>query len=149
MKVKFLWIPMIALISLNVFAAEVEWTDDFDAALKQAKEEDKLLLVNFSGSDWCFWCKKLSNEVFSMDEFKTYAEKKLILFVADFPKAIQQSDALKTQNQNLARKFEVRGFPTVFLLDGDGNVVAKTGYREGGAGNYVKHLETLKEGKFK
>ncbi len=149
MKVNILWISMIALLSLNLFAGEMKWQDDFNATLKQAKEEDKLVLVNFSGSDWCYWCKKLSNEVFSKDDFKTYAKDNLVLFIADFPKGTQQSQVLKAQNENLARKYGVRGFPTIFLLDGDGNTVAQTGYQEGGAANYVKHIETLKKGKFK
>lgn len=149
MKMKWLWTALLTLLAFNLFAGDVKWGEDFNTALKQAKEQDKLVLLNFSGSDWCFWCKKLNNEVFSQEDFLNYAKDNLVLMVADFPKAKQQSKALKTQNEKLMREFGVRGFPTIFLIDADGKIVATTGYREGGAAKYVNHLESLKEGKFK
>ena len=62
------------------------WTDDFDAAKKQAAAEGKMLLVDFSGSDWCVWCKKLDREVFAKPEFLDGVKKDFVLVMIDSPK---------------------------------------------------------------
>src|SRR5712671_809845 len=76
------------------------WDDDYAKALAQAKAEKKLLLMDFTGSDWCGWCIKLDKEVFSKPEFKEYAKKSLVLVEVDFPRAKEQSETLKKANQN-------------------------------------------------
>ena len=123
--------------------AENGWMTDFDAALKLAKKDKKTLLVDFTGSDWCRWCILLDKEVFAQKAFQDYAAKNLILVKIDFPKNIKQSDAVKKQNRALAEKYKIAGYPTILLINGNGKVVAKTGYRAGGAENYVKHLQGL------
>ncbi len=126
--------------------AEDDWQTDFDAAQKQAAAEEKPLLLNFSGSDWCGWCIKLDKEVFSKEEFQSYADSDLVLVELDFPRRKPQSDELKEQNRALAEKYGVRGFPTILLLSPDGELIAQTGYRRGGPEAYVEHLkELLKE----
>ncbi len=120
-----------------------EWTEDYKAALKTAKEKNMPVLVNFTGSDWCGWCVRLDKEVFSRKDFQKYAKKNLILLKIDFPRSRKQSDELKKQNEKLAGKFGIRGFPTILILDEDGKVLAQTGYQPGGAKNYVKHLKKL------
>ena len=118
------------------------WMTDFQAAQQLAEKENKILLVDFSGSDWCGWCIKLDKEVFSQDAFKKYAEKNLVLVLIDFPRNKWQTPAQKEANNALAKKYGVRGFPTVLLLKPDGSVIVKTGYRRGGARAYVKFLES-------
>ncbi len=117
------------------------WTDDYEIATKSAKKYKRPILVNFTGSDWCGWCKKLKREVFSRQSFKDYASKNLVLLEIDFPRSKTQSQKVKTQNQTLARKYGIRGYPTIILIDGNGNEIARTGYREGGPGKYVEHLK--------
>jgi len=121
---------------------ELNWTTNLEQAIEQAKKENKAVLVNFTGSDWCVWCKKLSGEVFSQDEFAEYAKENLILVMLDFPRSIQQPDEIKAYNQSLAKKYGIRGFPTILIFNSSGNMVAKTGYQQGGAANYVKHIES-------
>jgi protein disulfide-isomerase len=121
----------------------IDWGDDMDAALKQAKESDKLVLASFSGSDWCGWCIKLDKEVFLKEAFEAFAKENFILFQADFPRNVEQDAALKASNQALAGKYAVRGFPTVLLLNAKGEVVARTGYQRGGPEAYIKHLKEL------
>jgi thioredoxin-related protein len=117
------------------------WQTDFAAAKAKAKAENKLMLVDFTGSDWCGWCKKLVAEVFSKDAFKTEAPKEFVLVELDYPTpAKKQSDELKKQNRELLAKYKVQGYPTILVMDADGKVVAKTGYRQGGPEEYVKHL---------
>ena len=122
------------------FAAEGLWQTDFKAAQAKAKQEKKYLLVDFTGSDWCGWCIKLHNEVFDKEPFKAEAPKQFVLVELDFPHEKEQSDDLKKQNKELAEKYKVEGFPTVLVMDAEGQVIARTGYREGGPEEYLKQL---------
>ena len=82
--------------------SETGWMTDFAAAQKLAKETKKPMLVDFTGSDWCPWCIRLDKEVFAQKAFRDYAAGNLILVKIDFPRGIQQSDAIKKHNQELA-----------------------------------------------
>ena len=126
----------------EVKKAEVHtnWITDFEEAKRLAAEKKVPILADFSGSDWCGWCMKLDGEVFSRSAFKEYAKDNLVLFLADFPAAKPQPEELKKQNQGLAEKYGVRGFPTVFLMDSKGEVLVRMGYMRGGAEAYVKHI---------
>ncbi len=120
-----------------------EWIIDYKQALAVAKSEGKPVLVNFTGSDWCIWCKRLVNEVFSKDEFINYAKENLVLLKLDFPRSLPQTPQEKQQNEELAKKFSITGFPTIVILDKDGKEKARTGYQQGGAEKYVEHLQEL------
>ena len=115
---------------------DLNWTTDLGKALQLAKQENKAVLVNFTGSDWCKWCFKLSDEVFSQDEFKEYADKNLVLVKVDFPEHKEQTNQTKMYNKSLAKKFGVQGFPTIIIINSGGRMVAKTGYQAGGPVNY-------------
>jgi thioredoxin-related protein len=124
-------------------AEDNPWTTDFDAAKTKAKSEDKLLLVSFVGSDWCGWCKKLKHEVFDQKAFGTQASKDFVLVELDFPRNTPLSPSLKEQNAKLQKEYGVHGFPTVYLMDAEGHVVAHTGYQAGGPDKYLKLLKSL------
>ena len=119
----------------------LNWKTDLNQALATAKQENKVVLINFTGSDWCQWCKRLNDEVFSKEEFEKFANKNLVLVKVDFPRYIEQSNATKYYNQKLANMFGVKGFPTVILLDKDGRGILKTGYVRGGVDNYIQQLK--------
>ncbi len=119
--------------------------EDFEAAKKEAAAFKQPIFAFFTGSDWCGWCMKLRSEALDTKEFEKFAADNLILFEADFPRGKKQSSSLKKQNEALAAKYGVRGYPSVFLLDADGKVLGKTGYQQGGAEAYVKHLQELLE----
>jgi protein disulfide-isomerase len=122
---------------------KLNWKTNLEQAVAQAKKDNKAVLVNFTGSDWCIWCKRLNSEVFSQKEFEEYASKNLVLVRLDFPRDIQQTEATKLYNNTLAQKYGIQGFPTILILNGNGDLVAKTGYQPGGAANYVKHIESF------
>jgi protein disulfide-isomerase len=124
-------------------AGENNWYEDFEAAKAEAAATGKYLFLNFSGSDWCGWCIKLDDEVLNQKPFLNYAKDHLVLTVLDFPRSKKQSQALQSQNQNLAREFGIMGFPTIVILDSQGQLVAKTGYRRGGAETYVMHINSI------
>lgn len=119
------------------------WQTDYAAALKQAAEENKYVLVDFSGSDWCSWCMKLEREVFSKPEFIAYAEENLIMVLVDFPQYKAQSEEQRAANQGLANKYGVQGFPTVLVQNPQGKTIERTGYQPGGAENYVEYLKSV------
>ncbi|GIV45992.1 MAG: hypothetical protein KatS3mg036_0810 [Ignavibacterium sp.] len=120
----------------------LDWETNLETALQKAQKENKTVLVNFTGSDWCIWCQRLSNEVFSQSEFEKFAKENLILVKIDFPKNIEQSMEIKMYNNQLAQRFGVEGFPTIFLLNKNGDVILQTGYQPGGPVNYVNHLKS-------
>ena len=122
------------------------WTDDFEAAKEQAEKEGKLLLVDFSGSDWCGWCKKLDSEVFAKPEFLKGVKKDFVLVMIDSPrdKSLLSEKAAK-QNPELQKKYGISGYPTVLIMDAAGEVLDKTGYRDGGAKAYVKYLMDVRK----
>jgi protein disulfide-isomerase len=134
------FIIIIFALSLSLSATAQNWETDYGAALTKAKEENKSLLLNFTGSDWCGWCMRLDREVFSQEAFKKYAEENLVLVKLDFPKRKKLSEAEQAQNQGLAQKHGIRGFPTILLLNADQQVLLTTGYRAGGPEKYVEHL---------
>jgi disulfide reductase len=121
----------------------LSWETDLGAAIAKAKQENKTVLVDFTGSDWCKWCFKLNDEVFSHSEFEDFAKDNLVLVKVDFPQNIQQSNETKMYNNSLMQKFGVTGFPTIILLNSSGKVLAVTGYQTGGAANYVSHLKSF------
>jgi len=121
------------------------WLDNFETAQKEAEAFNQPILAFFTGSDWCGWCKKLRSEALDAKAFKTFAADNLILFEADFPRGKKLSEKVKKQNSALAAKYEVRGYPTVFLLDAEGKQLGRTGYMQGGSEAYVKHLKELLE----
>ena len=145
----------LAVWSCNVFAAPAAsepvsekkadgvWLTDMAEAQAAAREQKKAIFVDFTGSDWCPWCVRLHDEVLKQKPFLDYAAKNLVLLLVDFPRDKWQTPAQKKANEALAQKYGIQGYPTILLLDADGKVIGKTGYRRGGAGPYVKHLEEL------
>ena len=93
------------------------WTVDLEAAYAEHKKTGKPIMANFTGSDWCGWCIRLSKAVFVKDEFKEWADENVILLELDFPRRKKLPDNLRLQNQNLQQAFGVRGFPTVWVFD--------------------------------
>lgn len=117
------------------------WLTHYDSALDRAKAENKVILMDFSGSDWCGWCKKLDREIFATAEFTDYADKKLVLLKVDFPKKVRLSAEQEKHNMALARKYDIEGFPTVILLDSAENVIGTLGYMQGGPRAFIAELE--------
>jgi protein disulfide-isomerase len=120
-----------------------KWETDFKLAKQRAKAENKALLLDFTGSDWCGWCIKLKKEVFDQPAFQEYARKNLIMVELDFPRSKELDPKEKEQNQKLAQEYQIEGYPTIILLNARGREVARTGYQEGGPEKYVDHVKEL------
>jgi thioredoxin-related protein len=141
-RVAFLACALCALC-LGSARAEAKWLSDFRKAQEEAKAGHKLLLLDFTGSDWCGWCMRLKAEVFSQPEFEEYAKNNLVLMTVDFPRAKPLSSDLRKQNVELAQRFQVEGFPTIVVLNGDGQQVGLLGYVPGGPGAFINQLKKL------
>ena len=115
------------------------WINDATVASQLSQKTGAPILLFFTG--WCGWCVRLHNEVLSKAEFKAWAmQKGVILLEVDFPRRKQQSDALKQQNASLQQQFEVRGFPTVYVIKGQS--FAKLGYEAGGPKAWIAKVES-------
>jgi thioredoxin-related protein len=150
---RFIFFAVAACFALHApagSAAAPGWLDDYQKAQQEAKASNKLLLLNFTGSDWCGWCIKLDKDVFSQPDFKEYASKNLVLVELDFPwpgrsRWQGQAAELKKQNQELARQYDVHGFPTLIVLDGNGQKVWRfEGYLPDE--ELIEQLEKLRKG---
>jgi thioredoxin-related protein len=132
------------LALLQASAGELQWMTDLPKAQEKAKAEKKLVMLDFTGSDWCGWCIKLHKEVFSQAEFSEYAAKNLVLVEVDFPRSKQQSAELKSANQALQSKYKIEGYPTIIVLNSDGKKVGELGYQPGGPKAFIAELDKLK-----
>jgi protein disulfide-isomerase len=144
---KFSPFALSALLALSgmlaTSQAAQQWETNYQAALEQAAKESKMVLLDFTGSDWCGPCIKLKKDTFSKPEFQKFAEEKLVLVELDFPRSKAQGAELKKQHQELAEKFGIEGFPTLVLLSSQGTEVARNvGYLAGGPEGFSKWVES-------
>ena len=114
------------------------WLTSYEQAKTLSRQSGKPILMDFTGSDWCVYCKKLKKEVFNKSEFETWARENVVLLELDFPKYGDQSDVLRRQNDELKQKFNISSYPTVLLVDANENVIGKMGYRQGGPAPWIQ-----------
>jgi len=137
----FLFAAVLVLGTSNLSAQ-----GNLEDALNQAKESNKHVLINFSGSDWCRSCILLKKTILNTSEFKAFADKELVILDVDFPrlKKNRLSKEQTAKNEALAEKYNKKGqFPTIILLDKEGKVVGKTGYKKLSPAQYIAHIESI------
>jgi thioredoxin-related protein len=128
-------------------AEESGWLTDYKQAQQQAKANNKILLLDFTGSDWCGWCKKFDREVLLKPEFKDFARDNLVIVELDFPRAKPQPPELRKQNRELAQQYEIVGFPTIVVLSADGQKLWRyDGYFPDGPAAFIAQLQKLRKG---
>ena len=120
------------------------WTEDYEAAMAEAKADGKMVIADFTGSDWCRWCVRLEKEVFETAEFRDWSKDNAILLKVDFPRRTPQPARIKLQNKRLLKKYakQIKGYPTILVLNPQGDVVARTGYVKGGPQAWLAELES-------
>jgi thioredoxin-related protein len=137
------FLSVLLLLSL----AQPSWFTNFEKGKTAAAASNKLIVLNFSGSDWCGPCIRLKKEIFSSDAFANYAAEKLVLVNADFPR--YKKNALPKQqvkeNEALAEKYNSSGkFPFTVLLDANGNVLKQwEGLPDESAEQFVDEIKTF------
>lgn len=131
----------------SVLAAGPKWMTNLDEAKKVALKENKHLLVDFTGSDWCGYCIKLEDEVFTKPEFAEFA-KDYVLVRLDYPKRKKLSSSETKRNAEAAKKFKVQGYPTVYIINAKTDEVlgGGSGYSPGsGPKDYIKQFGDIKK----
>jgi len=125
-------------------AQEPVWQRNLSGLLKQAGAENKLVLLNFTGSDWSQWCIKFDQEVLGSPKFGAYINQKLKFIRVDFPQHTPMSDDLKRANIALADHFKIDNYPTCILLDSSGKELGRqVGYLPGGPDVFIAELESF------
>lgn len=120
------------------------WRSDFPGALKQTRAENKLVLLDFTGSDWCPTCIRFDHDVLSTEKFAAYASTKLELVKLDFPRHSPQSPELARANAALGRQFRIEGYPTLILLNADGKELGRQlGGFSGGPEAFIAELDSF------
>lgn len=136
---------LLAFILLTTTAFAGGWGDNYKAALATAAKENKKVLLDFTGSDWCGWCIRLKKETFDQPSFKEYADKNLILVEVDFPQGKTLAPEIKKQNDTLQEQYQVQGFPTLVLLSPEGKLLKQqSGYIPGGPKGFMDWVNSAK-----
>jgi len=134
------------ILILAGFSNGFSQINQLEKAAQLAKQENKLIFMNFSGSDWCRSCMMLKQSILNTAEFESFANDKLVLVDVDFPrKKKNRLNKKQTQyNEKLAEKYNKEGqFPTIIILDSDLNIVARTKYKHLSPTQYIDHIKTL------
>jgi thiol-disulfide isomerase/thioredoxin len=92
----------------------------FSQAMAQAKASNKLLLLHFTGSDWCPYCQYLDHEVISTSSFQKFSAENFVFVTLDFPHSTSLPQDVKDQNEGLSRRYNITGFPSLLVADVDG-----------------------------
>ena len=138
-------LSLLLLGTLSLQASDL-WSTNYDESLKKAATENRMVLLEFTGSDWCPPCKKQAADVFAQPAFEEFASANLVPVKLDFPRRAEQSEEQKTANQALAQKYKVEGFPTVILLDSKGAELAREiGYGGGGVPAFIEWVNKNKK----
>ena len=135
---------IILFVSTIGFAQD--WQTDLEAAKKLATDQNKNIIIVFSGSDWCAPCIKLDKNIWQSDAFKNQSANDWILLKADFPrkKANELSKDQTAHNRKLAEKYNIEGsFPLVVLVDKNGKVLGKMGFKNVSPEEYIKMIQAL------
>lgn len=146
MKTKLLLTLVGALLAATALqAGELKWLTDLSQAKEQAKKEHKVILADFTGSDWCGFCIKQHKEVFSTSTFADYAKDNLVLLKVDFPHRKKLPEAQQKANDELGKRFKIRGYPTLIALDANGKELKRwVGYGGDGPKPLIKNLKAVK-----
>ena len=128
---------LLSLLCIPLFAASAaEWGTNYEEALNKARSEGKAVLAEFTGSDWCYYCRKLRQEVLDSPDFASWAEENFVLLEIDLPQHTDIGIELLTQNQMLRSKYQIDGYPTLLVLDASGRPL-------GGMFGYVGDPKTV------
>jgi thioredoxin-related protein len=139
---------LILIVSISNIVLSQNWQTDFEQAKKIATDQDKNIIIVFSGSDWCAPCIKLDKNIWQSEAFKNEAAKNWVLVKANFPrkKANELSNEQTEHNRKLAEKYNIEGsFPLVVVLDNNGKVLGKMGFKNVAPEEYINMIHALEK----
>jgi hypothetical protein len=131
------WLFLAAVLALLPPLPTITWSGDYPAALARAKREHKLMVLNFTGSDWDSWSKRLNDEALFSDRFFEFADRRLVLVTVDFPRYRTMTLEVRHRNEALKKTYGVSRLPTIVVTDSNGKaLLVQNGYQ-------YRCLETL------
>ena len=140
------YILILITLMISSIASAQNWETNWEDASAKAKQNNHNIILVFSGSDWCGPCIKLDKDIWQAEEFQTFANKHWVLLRADFPRK-KKNELPQTQvaeNARLAERYNENGyFPLVVVLNPEGKVLGKTGYKNISVREYIEELKTL------
>jgi thioredoxin-related protein len=139
----FVILAFTAFFSLHAAADKADlWQTNYKQALAQAAKENKQVLLDFTGSDWCIYCVQMDREVLSKSQFENFASKNLVLVKLDYPQKKKLPPSEMQQNDQLQQQYSIEGYPTYVLLNPRGKEVKRVvGYVDGGPSAFIKWIE--------
>lgn len=120
---------MVGAVLLSPVMAAAGWMTDLPAACRLAEKENKLVLIDFTGSDWCSACVRLRRTVLDTPAFREYAATRFVLMEVDLPRRKSFDQALLRRNEEIANRYGVAGFPTLMVINPKGEVMG--GFQDG------------------
>lgn len=139
---------LILIVSVSNIVLSQNWLTDFEQAKKISTDQDKNIIIVFSGSDWCAPCIKLDKNIWQSESFKNEAAKDWVLIKANFPrkKANELSKEQTEHNRKLAEKYNIEGsFPLVVILDKNGKLLGKMGFKNVSPEEYIKMIHAIEK----
>ena len=140
----------VTFVLLAQSAGAAEWQTDYEQAFVTAKAQNKLVLLDFTGSDWCPPCITLQKNVFSKPEFEKYARDNLVLVEIDYPRRRRLPEAVRNQNERLKEQYSIvgKGFPMIVLVDANKKILGEFyGYNDETPADFIAQLEQFRKTK--
>jgi thioredoxin-related protein len=135
-------LAFVPVFSLRAAVDANLWQTNYKQALAQAAKENKQVLLDFTGSDWCPYCVQMDREVLSKSQFENFASKNLVLVKLDYPRKKKLPASETQQNDQLQQQYSIEGYPTYVLLDPRGKEIKRVvGYVDGGPSEFIKWIE--------
>lgn len=131
MKMKFVYTAVLSAAVAMVAPAYAAdgWMTDLPAAMQKAAKENKLVLIDFTGSDWCSACVQLRRNVLDNPDFRAYADERFVLMEVDLPQRKSFDPELRAKNEAIAARYGVAAYPTIMVVNPQGGVLG--GFQEG------------------
>jgi len=136
MKTKICAFFLFLCLSASAFA--IQWQTDYTQAMQQAKQQSKPVFLFFTGKGWCSYCTKLENEVLKTPDFQNAVGDQFVFVEIDY-----QHGRVSPKTKQLMEQYRITGFPTVVILDSQGNVAGQTGYKPGGGQKYADMISKM------
>jgi protein disulfide-isomerase len=117
-----------AMLAMAESSQGITWLTSYPKALEMAKKTNRPVALVFTGSDWCAWCKKLERDILNTQAFADRVKDQMIFVMLDFPRNPTDEHQAR-ENERLRDQFNVEGFPTIVVVNGEGEVLGTLGYR--------------------
>lgn len=121
------------------------WVQSLEQAIAESESSGKPIMFVFSGSDWCSYCQRLEQEVFQTHEFESWSSQNVVKVLVDFPMHHQLTASIAKQNEDLKEYFagQLRGYPTILIVQTDGTVLGRSGYVAGGPIPWISKTDPI------